>query len=719
MWIQDQGITGKCNPYAKTPAFIFTPDQDEATVVSMTTPSGPKPGHTFKEEVQAVLEPWEKDNLLKQRDRQKEGLLPPLLETKFRATAGEGQNWQHFDIGFEPSEIAGKEAEVLDVVKDWARECHAGGLMGHRTAIVYDFHDDGGKPHVRVSLGGYSWDEVSPPTQGIDRQQGRPELREVGNVTCVAGATHSRGWLAKGSHLNEEFNDLAEKMSHLGIGVFANGRNYSETLGLDAQPGASSTVQPVQTQVPTTPSNKVGAVPRAGVAPTQTGLDALETDQLRAIQEMERELNRQRAALEQTQMAKTALLEKQAAEETLALVQGELTVEREAHAATTTALTTATEAHALTQGELSQAQTAIETFQRELAEERAAREALAIQAQAQSVTIADQASTIAGLNKDLNTETEAHALTKGELDTMRQAASDWKERAVKAEREAQAAQALADGQKQIIEDQRTSITDLRTDLASEKSGRAKVEQALATEQAARSAAEQTVKDLTPLVEENKGLKERLAAVEQENRDLEAKLATAQQQNEALKKGLASEHEALTKGRAEMGVMAGLLNAASSEVTGKGAMEMHKSIIYAQVQNLQKHQAEHGALPEPTVGFLDKLLTVAETYDKRGVLTDIEQQQREDAVERGTVLIRHRDIMTPREEISVAEAAQRVASGQLAQEHIVINGATEKARRLEEARQAQQTGQRPEGQHGGRRVGPGGTGRGQGGGGIAD
>jgi hypothetical protein len=671
MWVKEQKKSSGPEPYAKTTATVITPDRQTAEV-SMDTPQGPKPKDMFSQEIMAILDPWEKSSLLKQRVLQKVGAVPDdYLTTKIKDKGD--QNWVHFELGFNANEIVGKEDQILDAVKAWAAESHVGGKMGPRAALVYDWHTDGNKPHIRVALNGLPWDETTG---------GTPERVKHGNLDVIKGNTHT-GMLSKGSEVGEEMMALAETMKGFGIGVHAYGRNYSQNLGLIATPGVSASVTPIQNAIPSANEAEktgVGTIPRAGLAPTNTGLDALEGAQLSAIAKIEQELNRTRQALEQTQMAKQALLDKAAMESALQDALGNLTkvrTENEGLSSTLDATTQARDQALVQNSELSETLTStqgeLETATSALVETNDLLEQVTtkLEETTQRATVAEQC--LAETSTKL-TETEA-ARAKAAAD-----ASDALNRATTAEglvatqaQTIKVQQGTIDTTNQALEKERLrnqqvegQLTQARTQIDQQRETMNKQADELAVEKRERASVVAEVVKLTPLVAENASLKERAEAVELENANLQKRVQDAEAKRDELANKLKEENlqlANLTTKYAEISRSAMISQELARAMLGEGVAldaNVHpgtaKSLIYGMLEKLLNAEKD-GPLPTGLEKQKKGALAFLEDFDSKGVMTYREEKELADAKASGEVVVRFADIMTPRRRVDSVTAKQ--------------------------------------------------------------
>lgn len=168
-------------PYFHThhKTYAFAPDGTH----QVFDPSG-KTKQVFDQQVKDFFEPWEKDNLLKQRDEQKntsqwketfKNLTDPLpatpLQTSYRVSK-DPSSWDSFDICFKAEDVeVGPNAEqlrkdIFDAVVEFCKTAHTPNNDGEKRAFtIQDWHGlngDTNGPHLRIQMQRVSWD---PTTQ--------------------------------------------------------------------------------------------------------------------------------------------------------------------------------------------------------------------------------------------------------------------------------------------------------------------------------------------------------------------------------------------------------------------------------------------------------------------------------------------------------------------------------------------------------------------------
>lgn len=86
----------------------------------------------------------------------------------------------------------------------------------------------------------------------------------------------------------------------------------------------------------------------------------------------------------------------------------------------------------------------------------------------------------------------------------------------------------------------------------------------------------------------------------------------------------------------------------------------KSLLYATVDALNFAE-EEGGLPEEYKKVRKRTIDQLEKLDAKGILTQQEEKECQEATRKGLVVIRYADIMRPRQEMSVDEAVELLSA----------------------------------------------------------
>lgn len=187
---------------------VFLPDGSHQ-VVKVYDDAGrrSKTSKEYSDEMKALIDPWEKDSLLNQKDSQATSLWKQTFGTepylnvvglkRARTSTKTGEQdtkreWDTFEIAFDGNDVLlGADAEqkrkdIFDTVVEWAKTIHTPGLEGGARAFtIQDWHglnDGSSRPHLRLEIHRVGWN--------VGAQ--KPEVVQTNTSPVIKGTTLSR-----------------------------------------------------------------------------------------------------------------------------------------------------------------------------------------------------------------------------------------------------------------------------------------------------------------------------------------------------------------------------------------------------------------------------------------------------------------------------------------------------------------------------------------------
>lgn len=166
-------VKPKYDPYPHERTHVFLPDGSHEVVEK--TAVG-RSSDEYKQELRDLIDPWEKDQILEQAERQKTlewtkfiSDQTPLDKGGLRATRSNvapenAKNWDTFEISFDRADVdtPEKQQKVFNQVVEWAKEIHTEGLEGGKRAFtIQEWHGlDGSssRPHLRLEMHRVGWE---------------------------------------------------------------------------------------------------------------------------------------------------------------------------------------------------------------------------------------------------------------------------------------------------------------------------------------------------------------------------------------------------------------------------------------------------------------------------------------------------------------------------------------------------------------------------------
>lgn len=183
------------SPYLHNDTYVFLPDGSQQ-VITVKDPdkSRSKTAKEYAEELRTLIDPWEKESLLEQKESQSTRLWKqtygedPLLNvnglkrprTRADGTSNVTREWDSFEIAFDSLDVltapnaAQIRKDIFDTVVEWAKTIHSPGLEGGARAFtIQDWHgltDGSSRPHLRLEIHRVGWDTNAQIPQVVQTQ---------------------------------------------------------------------------------------------------------------------------------------------------------------------------------------------------------------------------------------------------------------------------------------------------------------------------------------------------------------------------------------------------------------------------------------------------------------------------------------------------------------------------------------------------------------------
>lgn len=181
--VQRVRTTSSYSPYLHTNTHVFLPDGSHQIVNIRDEGKNRSKSHKeYSDEIKSLVDPWEKDSLLNQKDSQTTSLwkqtfgseqylnVVGLKRARTSTKTGEQdtkREWDSFEIAFDGNDVLlGADAEqkrkdIFDTVVEWAKTIHTPGLEGGARAFtIQDWHglnDGSSRPHLRLEIHRVGW----------------------------------------------------------------------------------------------------------------------------------------------------------------------------------------------------------------------------------------------------------------------------------------------------------------------------------------------------------------------------------------------------------------------------------------------------------------------------------------------------------------------------------------------------------------------------------
>ena len=211
-------VRPKYDPYPHEKTHVHLPDGSHHEVEKT---SNMRPSQDYNEELRELIDPWEKDRILEQAEKQKTkewtrfvSSEKPLDRGGLRATRSnvdpsKVQSWDTFEITFDRADVGTPERQqaVFKEVVDWAKEIHTEGLEGGRRAFtIQEWHGlDGSssRPHLRLEMHRVGWE----PTPKLVPSNGHEKI--------LAGKVQARTNYAEGTgEIDKDFQSLVATLQN-------------------------------------------------------------------------------------------------------------------------------------------------------------------------------------------------------------------------------------------------------------------------------------------------------------------------------------------------------------------------------------------------------------------------------------------------------------------------------------------------------------------------